>query len=724
MTTYAASSATTAATSTTVLTSASIKRRASSLLLGTIGLFSSPPRESGDEYNQHRRGSDAYSHSKPSLRNDLLALLESGKDSDVLLVVGSDRVQFRAHRLILSTRSDFFRSEFAAATSTLHSTSLTQTIIELPFLDPDAFRIVLRYMYSSEEEDEATCLDTQDWRLVLACYQSAHHIGLQDRAQIYQRVFTHIFSTSNDPSTTQGRESTRDMWIAASSILEVEDLLVACAPSFWVLFGTESAGGNGNGLGIAGRQLLIDLKLSTLIRVLNAIPEYLESAVGRFRIVKSWMVAQPALGMFDDEEGEDEDGFMVGKHYDVDMSPVSPVSEYGEIVGSLSPPVTPTLMAGRMTMEAAVKTSTSPVTGVLAVTSVASVTAASTFASGTSKQALRTKESYNNLHATNSQPNLKTLIPRKPSSLQIQTSTPLSTPARTRGVTVALKVSQEQQTALQELHLPSLTATDILREIEPSNLLMQSHVLSLYRVAASTPSSSTSWGPVPSGFKGRRCSSWSSRTRWVHVGGSAAIGAGNVTYCTPEALGQMNGANGGRFTWTVVPLHGINGVGIGVSADVGATGGGSGGGNSSGSLASVGSTDDLLERLESGVSSLFGVPSGTASRRGSVSNVAEIGNSKEGNGMRFVGDDGGWSLWSDGTLRVGKIFVGRLPRGITFTRGSNVTVKLDLDARTLGFEVNGVDCGVAFRNLPVALYPSVVLGEAASVSVSPIKRVF
>ncbi|KAI8834869.1 hypothetical protein BC829DRAFT_68935 [Chytridium lagenaria] len=58
---------------------------------------------------------------------------------------------------------------------------------------------------------------------------------------------------------------------------------------------------------------------------------------------------------------------------------------------------------------------------------------------------------------------------------------------------------------------------------------------------------------------------------------------------------------------------------------------------------------------------------------------------------KYVGEDGGWSLWSDGTLRVGRIFVGRLPRGVTFSRGTPITVKVDMEARTVSFDVGGVD---------------------------------
>jgi hypothetical protein len=112
-------------------------------------------------------------------------------------------------------------------------------------------------------------------------------------------------------------------------------------------------------------------------------------------------------------------------------------------------------------------------------------------------------------------------------------------------------------------------------------------------------------------------------------------------------------------------------------------------------------------------------PSSTTASTPSSSYLSPAASSSSGAAQphsKFIGEDGGWSLWSDGSLRVGRIFVGRLPNGVTFSRGTEVKVKVDLEHRTMGFEVNGVDCGIAFRNLPGVLYPSVVLADGASVA--------
>ena len=68
--------------------------------------------------------------------------------------------------------------------------------------------------------------------------------------------------------------------------------------------------------------------------------------------------------------------------------------------------------------------------------------------------------------------------------------------------------------------------------------------------------------------------------------------------------------------------------------------------------------------------------------------------------------------------------MGRLRGAAGFSRGTPVRVKLDVEARTLGFEVGGVDCGVAFRNVTTGagLYPSLALADGAQVMVSKVQR--
>ncbi|KAJ3228544.1 hypothetical protein HDU81_006115 [Chytriomyces hyalinus] len=687
------------------------KRRASSLLMG-LGLFnphqqpshaplnshhnyqqqsSAPPRSS----NQRRTNSAFVSQSAAAvqatrLKSDMLSLLGSAVSSDVLIVVGSDRVEFKAHRLILATRSDFFRNEFFSA-----GNQSGNVIIEMPLLDPDAFRIILRFLYTAEEDDEATSPTTNDWRLVLACFQACLHISLNERAQVYQRVFVALFQAC-DAAVPESLDDARDMWTSAIS-MGLEDLLVACAPAFWVVFGAQNSSVNICSSG--GKHLLVDVPLDTLIRIINAIPDNLESAVGRFRLIKLWIMSQPAQFLLEDEE--EDNGFVVGKHYD---NLILDMEDEQDLLAS--PPSTPLMT------QASFEASAARDGGDL------QDRARSRRASQSVGQAITKRQ----LSASPARGSIRS--PHTPSASPPQQHIKQQPSQQQR-----LR-SQQYQQQLLSLNLDGLTGAQILREVEPSNILCASHVLNLYRAAAANSgggggAAAATWTPVPCGFKGRRPSSWNSRTKWVTVGGSSgnSLLGTNVTYCTVEALGMgVVGGSGGKYVWTVMPLHNVGNVGIGVSADVGVSGG-----------ATAGSGEDIMERLESGVSSLFGTAQSSSSRRGSVigGDVHESagfgGTSAPGSALtpgRFVGEDGGWSLWSDGTLRVGRIFVGRLPAGITFNRGSQITVKLDLDARTLGFDVNGVDCGIAFRNLPAVLYPSVAIGDAASVSISPIKRVF
>ncbi|KAJ3067982.1 hypothetical protein HDU98_008860 [Podochytrium sp. JEL0797] len=694
-----------------------LTRRASSLLLGLFARQQSesetanPPTPPLPQHQLPLRQSS-------SLRGDLLSLLETAKDADVSVVVGSDRVAFRAHRLILSTRSDFFKDKFITAMAHPNQKN-KQLVVELPQIDPDAFRILLRYIYSAEEDDEATHLCTQDWRLVLACFEGALQLELHLRATTYQRVFTHIFSSSDI-----SRESAREMWLAACGSSGAETLLISCAPAFWLLFGSSGStfaeglgiAGVEAGLGVGGRQLLSGLELGTLVNVVNAIPEHLESALGKFRLIKSWIQLRPCgeIALPEDDE-RCVNKFGTGKQHarggSLSPPPLSSPSSRswheGEDVDS--PPTTPTQstnqpMLSPKSPSAVTKTLRSyesfynlqkikPRESFHNLGSFNPVSDSSLPALGSRENKVKARESLSSINTTSrsivnreSYSSLKTLIPRKQSTIfhqhHLQPASP-STPSA---------IPQSYRNSLQHLHLSGLTASDILREIEPAGILTSDHILQLYRAAAAAPQVGVAWGPVPLGFQGRKCSTVNSRTRWVTVGGGGnAVSAGNITYCTPEAVG-----GGGKFRWTVIPVHLGGGVSVGVSADVLGTSG-----------------------IVGGASGLFA--GGGRGRRGSSGEEAGA------NLARFIGDDGGWSLSSDGSLHVGRIFVGRLPNGLGFARGTRITVTLDLDARTLGFMVGNVDCGVSFRNLPTAggsLYPSVRVEGGAEIAVSPVKRVF
>jgi hypothetical protein len=47
------------------------------------------------------------------MKSDMLQLLEDESTADLLLIVGDDKIEYKAHRLILSVRSEYFRKLFA-----------------------------------------------------------------------------------------------------------------------------------------------------------------------------------------------------------------------------------------------------------------------------------------------------------------------------------------------------------------------------------------------------------------------------------------------------------------------------------------------------------------------------------------------------------------------------------------------------------------------------------
>ncbi|KAJ3067065.1 hypothetical protein HDU99_003636, partial [Rhizoclosmatium hyalinum] len=486
--------------------------------------------------------------------------------------------------LILATRSDFFRDQFAqsAAETTLKG-SVSQIIVDLPFLDPDAFRIVLRFIYSAQQDDEATSTKTQDWRLVLACYQAAKYLGLEDRAAIYLKVFTSIFGHA-DASSSRGHESAVDMWSAACATQYAEDVLVACAPAFWVMFGSSVGGNQPSGLGACGRKLLLELKLATLIRILNAIPDNMESAVGRFRIVTLWVQSQPAIGLFTDAVFNKDTGFVHIPFADNSVS--SPLN---------SPPST--RQSPNIPIDDTLDSPPSTPTPIHSPTRLHSKPSVSFAKSPPSLHALNTHASFSTLSL--SSPPSKSRLRSTPSMYTLKShasfsdlgySGPTNSATFFSAPPQPLNVSNEHQVLLETLHLPCLTAQDILREIEPAQLLSPSHILTLYRLAAlAPPTGPIPWSPVPTGFHGRRSTVWNSRTRWSTIGPSNS--PGTITYCTPESISPGSG----KVSWTVVPLHGIDGIGIGVSADLSAPE------QPSSSLsAPFSSGADLFERLENG----------------------------------------------------------------------------------------------------------------------------
>ncbi|KAJ3352370.1 hypothetical protein HDU83_008135 [Entophlyctis luteolus] len=745
------------------------------------------------------------------LHSEMLELLMNSESADVEITVGADCRVFRAHRLILSTRCEYFKAELSRREQGVKAN------VFLPSIDSEAFAILLRYIYTAnefDEQDPAARLPfasasrrwqgTANWRLVLACHHAATSLLMPERAAAYVHAFCDHFSAAVRETTCRGLwqdqdDATaalavvREMWLAASNYATgggsalkstdaARDLLVACTPDFWTAFGADLADGScnqcetsdhdcqgGGQISAAGIKLLVHLDAATLVAVVNALPPALESALGRFRIAREWVFArrntQYHLGLpqqqkeglttllstlgpdafYDSSfDSEDADGLVA---WNVVKQKGSAATLKLSVPGD---------------DERFYESSNSPTSTLVGTPNRVTPDRTPTFG----RRSVREVQSFRNL---------RTMVPRTPTPACRQSSSSDADFGNSKlnghrtFDPLQIDFSDDSLEALEHLNLCGVSAADVLREVEPSGIFSTRRILELYRAAAAAEVAACDggslWMPVPLGFRGRRVSTAGAKirgsggsTRWTMVGGSEAVGAETqITYCTPIAITSSRGCSsniggaGGKFIWTVVPVCGTNGVGVGVSGDMPVSGGTNYNTSSSGSgMDSFYFGEELFCKLERRVSDFFG-----GNRRGSICHTLSTGfeeeaGDSEDNGdcdaasncafgdekerrrshrpslqetttARFVGDDGGWSVWSDGTLRVGKIFVGRLPKGVAFTRGSRVTLKLDMDARTLALDVDGVDCGVAFRNLPAVLYPSVVLSGSASVSVSQIR---
>ncbi|KAJ3208139.1 Chitin synthase, class 2 [Dinochytrium kinnereticum] len=958
------------------------------------------------------------------LRNDLLALMNDESSADVTVIVGDDRVDFKSHRIMLIARSDYFRRLFSSA-----SPDRNMEKVMLTHLDPDAFRIVRRFLYTAEEEDEATSPTTDDWRLVLEASRVTEFLGVHERSPAYHACFVSIFHRY--AMERHDRETCREMWIAAAGY-GLDNLLVGCAPFFWIMFGTGSNGSSGLATGTEDLRELLGGRLETLIKVINAVPAHLETPIGRFRLVRSWLLGQeqriPDEDMYRRRAAKPppDDGITTPLNTSPDVTDLALVSadtsptqinggysnegvadgyvrngdedlrsqrglegddfteeldgeededeyyeEYDE-EGTVSVPASPTSLPTPYTPEGYGLNRSDPHDRKRE--SYISTSTATTYASNNSRipsyygrpqlkhrqsleqmghqnnpgdggpksrdrshslsqpsqgrqqdaalrrrgtqASLRERETtFSDNGADDPTPTEKSGRIARPMSMIVTRldSSRMTNGGGRRPLTPKRKLQRPASTVfsastggrhrgpprskvLASLDLTGILASDLVEEVEPSGLLSDRHLLTLYRAAAVQKEaglSPTLWMPLPCGLNGKRYLTPNSKAGFGAVtistgqrpealqtleavlgsalqnptAASATLSSLSVTYCASEPLKA-----GGCYTWTVVPTARERLVGIGVSSDAtmgsgassdgpaassafsSAGGGGRGGGGGAGSLASrlsfigaaLGSMSEALKssfsgervaggretpdlggyispppfhdrgsagRLPSHRMSLGGAwmdsappsptdggnealpssptgstvppfplrpPSSMDSVRGYDSQDSPLTptqtntsfhyphngptsgyptippfphlNEASGGGFpplptgtgyasmdslhppaphstphhprppsiaKFVGEDGGWSLWSDGSLRVGKIFVGRLPKGVTFSRGTPVTVKVDMNARTVGFEVGGVDCGVAFRNVPSLVYPSVVMGDGAGVSSSP-----
>ncbi len=80
---------------------------------------------------------------EPTLSADFNRLLESGQESDCTLLVGPEEDEFRAHRLVLLSRSPVFAKMFE------HDTKESrESLVRIPDLSPEIVAEMLRFVYT------------------------------------------------------------------------------------------------------------------------------------------------------------------------------------------------------------------------------------------------------------------------------------------------------------------------------------------------------------------------------------------------------------------------------------------------------------------------------------------------------------------------------------------------------------------------------------------------
>ncbi|KAJ3164523.1 hypothetical protein HK101_000422, partial [Irineochytrium annulatum] len=495
---------------------------------------------------------------------------------------------------MLQARSDYFRRLFSQPPSNLSLDPTNPPIVDLTVLDPDAFRIVRRFLYTAEEEDEATSPTSTDWRLVLECFRVTDYLGVQERSPAYRDSFVAMFhrfasqagvssgvsyagyghhhgqglslSHSEDP-----RETCREMWMAADAY-RLDDLLVGTATSFWRLFGGEQHRAE------LGR--VLGTRLETLIKVINAIPRELEPPIGRFRLVRSWM-----MGRNMDEEDVNDDEVTAGNDVGRNgngrsvarkTSMASSMNGYATAAGNAAPssagvsPLSPTFDGGGN--GGAYEDDAYP------ESEADDAEIRSTPSSPRSRPqypasniSSRKRESYLSNSTTityiSNGANGGTL-PRRPASIYSAGNYAslkrgeggggwgfnvgggggiLDRGVDGRSNAGDLTISPRRPTlskVLATLDLAGISATDLVDEVEPSGLLTDRHLLTLYRAAALEREQTPLWMPVPAGFAGRRFLNHNPRTGYVTLSAQARRGdvaptsptGSSVTYCYVEPI--------------------------------------------------------------------------------------------------------------------------------------------------------------------------------------------
>ena len=90
--------------------------------------------------------------STENLSNDFQSLLDNGKSSDVTLLVGGGHFgevkEFRAHRLVLTTRSEVFAAMFDHS----DTKEAQEGRVEISDVSADVFEQFLRFIYTGKAD--------------------------------------------------------------------------------------------------------------------------------------------------------------------------------------------------------------------------------------------------------------------------------------------------------------------------------------------------------------------------------------------------------------------------------------------------------------------------------------------------------------------------------------------------------------------------------------------
>jgi len=110
------------------------------------------------DYYDFKEESDEDEDEPKCLADSLAALVGKPKFHDVMFIVGEDKVEIPAHRMMLGTRSKVFDTMLYPPSGSQKDSKDTVIEIRVPDCTPDAFYIMLRHLYAGIVEMDADLL--------------------------------------------------------------------------------------------------------------------------------------------------------------------------------------------------------------------------------------------------------------------------------------------------------------------------------------------------------------------------------------------------------------------------------------------------------------------------------------------------------------------------------------------------------------------------------------